>query len=177
MPKEATPWAILSWGSSLLHGISRSLRLRPLDQQAPLLGFSAPTAHEVKGVHVSPVSRRAPRFCRGIRQQVPTRWLRCRSQVFSTSQRLLPPSAALPFSGRWRSWGSALQGFSSHAAPAARRRRHTLLTFLPSAGHPRILGGEPLGAPAENLGPPAGAFFRLQGLRPRNSRSNPPRHG
>jgi hypothetical protein len=171
MPKEATPWAILSWGSVLPHGMSRGLRPWPLDQRAPLLGFSAPTALWEKGVHVSPVTRRAPRSCRGIRQRVPTRQLRCRSQVFPTSQRLLPPSAALPFSDRWRSWGSALQGFSSHAAPTARRRRHTLLTFLPSAGHPRFLGGVPRGAPAVNLGPTASAFFRLQGLRPRDSRS------
>jgi hypothetical protein len=93
MPEEATPGAILSWGSVLLYGMSRCLRLQPLDRQAPLLGFCAPSALEEEGVHGPPVARRAPRlFCRGIRQRVPSRQLRCRSQVFSTSQR---PSSSL----------------------------------------------------------------------------------
>lgn len=54
---------------------------------------------------------------RAMRRRVPSRRLRCRSQVFATSQRLAPPSAVLPFSGRWRSWGSALQGVNPPAQP------------------------------------------------------------
>jgi hypothetical protein len=42
----------------------------------------------------------------GVRRRVPPRQLRCRSQAFSTSQRLVPLIAVLPFSDRWRSWGS-----------------------------------------------------------------------
>jgi hypothetical protein len=141
MPKEATPWTILSWGSTLLHGMSRSLRPRPLDLRAPLLGFLAPPALWEKGVHVPPVSRRASRSCRGLCQRVPPRRLRCRSQVFPTSQR---PSSSLRRPAVFRQ--VALLGFrpsgacSARAAPTARRRRHALLTFLPDgwpSPHPR----------------------------------------
>jgi len=41
---------------------------------------------------------------------VPIPPLRCRSQVFPTSQRLLPLSAVPPFSDGWRSWGSPYRG-------------------------------------------------------------------
>ena len=47
-----------------------------------------------------------PRGHPSVRQQVPIRQLRRRSQVFSTSQRLVSRNALLPFSDRWRSWGS-----------------------------------------------------------------------
>lgn len=73
---------------------------------------------------------RAPWWCQGVRRRVPTRRLRCRSQVFSTSQQLVLPSALPPFqtggapgvlpSGIW----------SFREAPAARRRRHALVTFI-----------------------------------------------
>lgn len=115
MLTEATPRAILSWSSVLLRGVSRSPRPRPLDRRAPLLGFRSPTAHEEEGVH-GPPHRRAPRFCRDFAGGS-TRRLRCRSQAFPASQRLPSPSAVLPFPGRWRSWGSALQGFRPPTQP------------------------------------------------------------
>jgi hypothetical protein len=137
MPEEATPRAILSWDSVLLHGISRTLRPRSLDLRPPLLGFLAPSAHEEEGVHV-PTSCPAglPGFP-GYRQQVPPCQLRCRSQVFSTSQRLLSslrrpamfqtggahgvrPSGVLPLTKTRR----------------ARHRRRALLTFLPLVALP-----------------------------------------
>jgi hypothetical protein len=62
---------------------------------------------------------RAPWWCQGVRQRVPPRRLRCRSQVFPTSQRLLPLSALPPFSGGWRSWGFTLQG----VVPSTKPRR------------------------------------------------------
>jgi hypothetical protein len=109
--------------------------------EAPLLGFHAPTTHQEKRVHVrlSP----APRFCRGVRPRVPPRRLRCRSQVFSTSQR---PSSSLhrPTIFRWvASMGFALQGFVPLTKP---RRlvvvRPTLLTLLPRADLSPFLGGD-----------------------------------
>jgi hypothetical protein len=51
-PKDATPWAILSWGSALLHGFSRCLRPRPLDREHLSWGFVAPTTLEEERVHV-----------------------------------------------------------------------------------------------------------------------------
>jgi hypothetical protein len=92
MPEEATPRTILSWGSTLLRGFTRSLCPKPIGDRAPLLGFLAPSTRKEEGVHVSPETQRAPRFCRGVHLRVPPRRLRCRSQVFSTSQR---PSSSL----------------------------------------------------------------------------------
>jgi hypothetical protein len=89
--------------------------------EAPLLGFHAATTHWEKRVHVrlSP----APRFCRGICPRVPPRRLRCRSQVFPTSQR---PSSSLhrPTIFRWvASVRFALQGFVPLTKPRPTRRR------------------------------------------------------
>jgi hypothetical protein len=104
------------------------------------LGFHAATTHWEKRVHVrlSP----APRFCRGICPRVPPRRLRCRSQVFPTSQR---PSSSLhrPTIFRWvASVRFALQGFVPLTKP---RRlvvvRLTLLTLLPRADRSPFLGG------------------------------------
>jgi len=140
--------------------------------EAPLLGFHAATTHWEKRVHVrlSP----APRFCRGICPRVPPRRLRCRSQVFPTSQR---PSSSLhrPTIFRWVAFlRFALQGIVPLTKP---RRllvvRPTLLTLLPRAdlspflgGDTRRRGGSYLGAFIRRL------FDRLQGLRPRDSRSD-----
>jgi hypothetical protein len=89
-----------------------------------------------------PVARWAPRFCRGLRRQVPPCRLRCRSQVFSTSQRLLPLPAVPPFSGGWRSWGSSFRGLILSSKPrTAHRRRHTLVTFFLRVVRPPFLGG------------------------------------
>ena len=67
---------------------------RPPGRRAPLLGFRSPTAFREEGVHGSPVGELPG--CPGFRRRVPIRRLRCRSQVFSTSQRLLSPSTVLP---------------------------------------------------------------------------------
>ena len=140
-PTDATPWAILSWGSALLHGISRSLRHRSLNRRHLSWGFDAATTLWEKRVHVrlSP----APRFCRGICPRVPPRRLRCRSQVFPTSQR---PSSSLhrPTIFRWVAFVRfALQGFVPLTKP---RRllvvRRTLLTLLPRADLSPFLGGD-----------------------------------
>jgi hypothetical protein len=129
-PRDATPGAILSWGSALLHGMSRSTPPPASRPEAPLLGFHAPTTLEEERVHVRLSS--APRFCRGFCPRVPPRRLRCRSQVFSTSQR--PSSSPYrPTIFRWVAFlGLALQGFSFHEAPPTRRRAAYPLDVAPA---------------------------------------------
>jgi hypothetical protein len=51
-PKDATPRAILSWCSALLHGLTRRSRPRSLDRGHLSWGSVAPTALEEKRVHV-----------------------------------------------------------------------------------------------------------------------------
>lgn len=154
-PTDATPQAILSWGSTLLHGISRSLRHRSLDRRHLSWGFTPLQRTREKRVHVrlSP----APRFCRGICPRVPPRRLRCRSQVFPTSQR---PSSSLhrPTIFRWVAFlRFALQGFVPLTKP---RRllvvRRTLLTLLPRADPSPFLGGDT----RRRCGSYLGAFIR-----------------
>jgi hypothetical protein len=100
-------------------------------------GSNAPTALWEKGVHGSPVARSSAPVLPGLCWRVPPRRLRCRSQVFSTSQR---PCSSLRRPAIFRQ--VALLGLrppgvcSCHAAPTTRRRRHALLTFLPLAGLP-----------------------------------------
>jgi len=144
--------------------------------QATLLGFSAPTAHEEKGIHVSPVARRAPRFCRGIRQRVPTHRLRCRSQVFSTSQR---PSSSLHRPAVFRQ--VALLGFCPSGVFHPRSPGSSSQPACPPDVHPSgwpspILGEGASGRACQYLGLAAGAIGRLQGLHPRGSRPASPRH-
>jgi hypothetical protein len=52
-PKDATPWTILSWGSTPLHGVTQSLRQRPLDRRHLSWGSYAPSAFQEERVHVS----------------------------------------------------------------------------------------------------------------------------
>jgi hypothetical protein len=141
--------------------------------EAPLLGFHAPTTHWEERVHVrlSP----APRFCRGICPRVPPRRLRCRSQVFSTSQRLLPLPTVPRFSRGWRSWGLPYRGFPSTKPRRLVAVRPTLLTLLPRADRSPFLGGDTRRRGGSYLGafnPPP--IVRLQGLRPRGNRSDTP---
>jgi len=51
-PKDATPWTILSWGLTPLHGVARSLRPRSLDRRHLSWGFLARTTLQEKRVHV-----------------------------------------------------------------------------------------------------------------------------
>jgi hypothetical protein len=106
-----------------------------------------------------------------VRQRVPPRQLRRRSQAFSTSQRLAPLDAALPFSDRWRSWGSpfrdlilprSLQRFITAGLPSCRCSRRLR--------NPKVLGLGFLWArdPLPRMGRHH-AYYRLQGLRPRAS--------
>ena len=53
----------------------------------------------------------SPSFCLGSRRRVPPRRLRCRSQVFPTSQRRCPPPTVPPYFRRVTLVGFALQGF------------------------------------------------------------------
>jgi hypothetical protein len=134
-PKDATPWAILSWGSALLHGVTRNLRPRSFDRGHLSWGSVAPTTLEEERVHVPPrlpasgslvVPGGSPTSSHLAGYGAAHRF----SQPLSG---LLPLPTVPPFSDGWRSWGCALQGISFHEASTTRRRRHALLTFLPSS--------------------------------------------
>mgnify|MGYP003571980686 CR=1 FL=1 len=107
----------------------------------------------------------------GVCWWIPLHQLRCRSQAFSTSQRLTPLNAALPFSDRWRSWDSpfrdlflprSLQRFITAGLPSCRCSRRLR--------NPKVLGLECLWArdPIPRMGRNH-AIYRLQGLCPRAS--------
>jgi len=121
--KDATPWTILSMRFDPPTRCSRCLR-RSLSAYGTSPGvfrlFSA------RGEESPRPPRGGPPVARSCRR-FPSRRLRCRSQVFPTSQRLLPLSALPPFSGRWRSWGSALQGVSPSTKP-----RRLIVAGIPS---------------------------------------------
>jgi len=73
---------------------------------------------------------------------VPGRRLRCRSQVFSTSQRpCSSPRRPAVFRRVTLVGFCPTGGSSSHEAPTARRRRRTFLALFPSVAHAPILGG------------------------------------
>jgi hypothetical protein len=107
----------------------------------------------------------------GVRRWIPLHQLRCRSQAFSTSQRLTPLTAALPFSDRWRSWGSPFRDLF-----LPRSLRQFITAGLPSCRfsrrlrNPKVLGlgflwaRDPLPRMVRNH-----AYYRLQGFRPRAS--------
>jgi hypothetical protein len=62
---------------------------------------------------------RAPRFCRDCAGGSHPTGYGAAHRFSQPRSGLLPPSAVLPFSGRWRSWGCALQG----VVPATQPRR------------------------------------------------------
>lgn len=152
-PKDATPWTILSWCSGPLHGVSQCPRLKPLDFKHLSWGSFAPTTLAEERVHVPPVARSSSPVLPGIRRQVPPCRLRCRSQVFPTSQRscssLHPPAIfrQVAFLGFHPSGVCSL-----HEAPDARRRRIALLTFLPWIALSPFLGGDVHGRIGHCLG-------------------------
>lgn len=89
-----------------------------------------------------------PRSCDLGSTGVPRRRLRCRSQVFSTSQRLLPSSAVPPFSDGWRSWGLPFRGLFHPRRPDDSSPSASPLDVpFPRVARPLVLGegiaGEP----------------------------------
>lgn len=136
-----------------LVGFDSSLRPYPMSPprtsrpKAPLLGFLSPLQRiQEEKVHVSPVARSSSPVLPGICLQVPPCRLRCRSQVFSTSQRR---SSSPPRPAIFRQ--VTLVGFgptgscSFREAPDARRRRCALMTFFPWFALSPFLGGDNLG--------------------------------
>jgi hypothetical protein len=163
VPRDATLWTILSWVSAPLHGVSRTSRQRHLCRRHLSWGFNRPYSayrrRESTSVR-SPCGPRSglPGVTGVVRQRVPPRRLRCRSQVFPTSQRLLPLPAPSPFSDEWRSWGSPYRGLLSvrsldDSSPSTYPRDvppADCAVPVPRRGHPwallplpRMLGMEP----------------------------------
>jgi len=148
--KDATPWALLSWGSMLLYGISRSPRLRAKLQELHVednsLGVSCPfSAYRRKESTALPVSsvarlhrKSTPTiFEPGFRQQIPLCQLRYRSQVFSTSQRRSSSDLRPTIFGWVALLGLRPPGdYPFYKALTARHRQHTLLTLFPPVALP-----------------------------------------
>jgi hypothetical protein len=138
LPGDATLRAILSWGSALLHGMSRSPCPRPPRTRAPLMGFLAPSALEEEGTH-------GPRGCP---LELPGGWARDSADEshlagYGAAHRLSQPRSGFwfpPPSCRFQTGGAPgvdPPGICSlHTAPVARRHQHALLTFLPPAALP-----------------------------------------
>jgi hypothetical protein len=140
-----------------------------------LLGFSSPySASDIESSRppVSPGSYPTWSEDRiGVHRWLPHHRLRCRSQVFSTSQRLVSLNAALPFSDRWHSWGSPFRGlflprslprFITAEIPSCRCSRRLIFPG-PRPGSLWACGTLPRMARTH-------IFHRLQGLRPRENR-------
>lgn len=109
-PKDATPWAFLSWGSIPLHGLSQSLRQRPLDRRHLSWGSVPLQRVQEERVHVRPVARFGSPVVPGSADRshpVDYGVARRFSQPLSD---LLPLPAAPPFSGGFRSWGLPFRG-------------------------------------------------------------------
>jgi hypothetical protein len=125
---------------------------RSFDPRHLSWGFSPLQRSRWRESTIHPVARWHPWLPRGCRR-FPCRQLRCRSQVFPTSQRLLPLPAVLPCFRQVALLGFCPSGvLASHEAPTTRRRRHTLLAFLPPTGQAPVLGGDIRGRTGRYLG-------------------------
>jgi hypothetical protein len=146
--------------------------------RAPLLGFLAPSAHWEERVHGPPVTRRAPRFCRDSAGG-------SHPASYGAAHRFSQPLSGLPSSLRRPAIFRQVAllgfhpsgGYSCHATPTARHRRHALLTFLPNGWPSPILGGGTSGRAARVPRNFAGAFSSSSGLSSAWKSAASPRHG
>jgi hypothetical protein len=106
----------------------------------------------------------------------PNRRLRCRSQVFSTSQRLVPLSTVPPFSDGWRSWGSLFRGLIPTRSSDGSSPPVSPLDVSPASRAPPILGRGIRRRDGRRLGCSGRLLDRLQGFPPRVNRSAPRPH-
>jgi hypothetical protein len=133
-PKDATPWAILSWGSALLHGVSRSPCPGSLDRGHLSWGFVAPSTLEEERVHVplrlpGPGSLVVP----GGAPTGPTPPTTVPLAGFSNLSAACSSPRRPAIFRRVAFVGFGPSGSCSfHEAPTTHRRRHALLTFFPS---------------------------------------------
>jgi len=145
-PSDATPRAILSWGSALLHGISRRLRHRSFDRRHLSWG-SAPLQRSRRREFTSVRLPGRPTGFAGVSARgshpadygVAHRFSQPLSDFY-----LSPPSRHFQAGGVH---GVCPPGdCSSHDAPTTRRRRPALLTFSPASCASPFLGGVLVGA-------------------------------
>lgn len=133
--------------------------LRPT---APLLGFHAPSALQVERVHVPAGYPVAPLVAQGL--------LTVSKPPASVSLTGFPNLSATSSSLRRPAIFRqvALLGFrpsrdsSSHEAPTTRRRRSTLLAFLPQTAQAPVLGGDIHGRARRYLGSRRGPFVAFR---------------
>jgi hypothetical protein len=136
-PSDATPRAILSWGSALLHGISRRLRHRSLDRRHLSWG-SLPLQRASRRASTSVRLPGRPTGFAGVSARgshpadygVAHRFSQPLSDFF-----LSPTSRHFQAGGVHGVCPSGVCSF--HEAPTTHRRRRALLTLLPRAAHPR----------------------------------------
>jgi hypothetical protein len=127
LSEEATPRTILSWGSTLLHGPSRSLRPRPLGLGHLSWGFVPLQRSRWRESTARRSPGRASRLCRdSAAWSHPGDYGAARRFSQPLSSLFLPPPSG-HVSGRWRSWGSALQGFAPPTQP-----RRLVVASVPS---------------------------------------------
>jgi hypothetical protein len=142
MPKEATPWAILSWGSALLHGLSQSPRPQPLGWGH--LSWGSLPLQRIRWRESTSLA-----VARSSHPGAPGLAASSHAAGFGAAHRFSqPPSGFLfpPPSCHFQTGGAPgvlpFRGFSSSlAALATRRRQHALLTFFLQVAHPPFLGG------------------------------------
>lgn len=145
---------------------------------APLLGFLVPSAHQEEGVH-GPTSCPAghPRLYRDSADGSHPAGYGVAPRFSQPLGDLLPPSAALPFSDRWRSWDSLFRGSCLPRSPAGSSPPACPLDVSPAGRATPVLGRGASRHARRYLGWPGVApFRRLQGVHLRGNRSASPRH-
>jgi hypothetical protein len=153
MPCDATRTTILSWGSSLLQGVTRSTRRAPLDARHLSWGsfpYSASGGWSLRD------------FC----QTVPSAQLRSVRRVSRPLDGLLLHPPSTPF-GVVTLVGFSLQGFPLPNRPVSSSLMGPLVTFFPQTAHSPPRKERTKGAKSAFLGWSAVLrLYRLQGVAP-----------
>jgi hypothetical protein len=153
MPRDATRTTILSWGSSLLQGVTRSTYRAPLDARHLSWGFF-------------PFSASGGRSLRDFCQTVPSARLRSVHRVSHPLDGLLLHPPSTPF-GVVTLVGFSLQGFPLPNRPMSSSLTGPLMTFLPRTAHSPPRKERTKGARSAFLGwSAAPRLYRLQGVAP-----------
>jgi hypothetical protein len=150
LPKDATPWVLLSWGSTLLHGLDPITSVLCFSVQDDSHGISFPynayrqlesTSRRFTG-RLAASTRRLIRHLLTVPTPPASVPLTGFLNLSATSSSCYPPVIFRQVTFM----GFTLQGFDPFIqTPKAHHLRITLLPFLPSVALPQILGGAPLG--------------------------------
>lgn len=165
------------------HGVRSSFTASPTSPpvasrpKAPLLGFVAPSAHQVEGIHVPP---RLPALGSADSSH---------AADYGAARRFSQPLSGFIFpppSCHFQAGGAPgvlpFRGFSSSlAGPMTRRHRRALVTLLLQVAHPPFLGGGTsrhsdryLGSAGRRLSPSSGPWSARESVRRRQATVNVP---